>query len=394
MRIASVILVLGLLAGACSGSDAEPPGPGRLVVIDETGNVATINPDDGAAIAITEDGGGRVTYFQPNWSPDASHLGVTRSDADGFSIEIIDVATGEQTSTTTTSNSFYSFWSPDGTQLAFLSSVTPQDLGLDVIALADVETPTRLGLGQPLYFSWSPDSEGVVAHRGTERLELLDTEGTAGVGSAFPPPGEFSAPQWTEPGILSIGAGGGRQQLILTEPDGETMTIARLSGGAAFTATHDGERIAILPTGGDDVGSTVAAQQAPLLPAGSLLIVDADDAAFEEVDTGLAISFFWDPTGTRLLILEFTEAGTFRWQVWEDGEVTTFPDFEPSPSLLRDLVPFFDQYAQSMTLWSPDGSSFAFPGAVDGTDGIWVQDLAATDPVRISGGSWVAWSNG
>ena len=66
----------------------------------------------------------------------------------------------------------------------------------------------------------------------------------------------------------------------------------------------------------------------------------------------------------------------------------------PAPGLLRDLVPFFDQYAQSMTLWSPDGSAFAFPGVVDGEDGIWVQELAGADPRRIAGGSWVAWSSG
>jgi Tol biopolymer transport system component len=61
---------------------------------------------------------------------------------------------------------------------------------------------------------------------------------------------------------------------------------------------------------------------------------------------------------------------------------------------LRDLVPFFDQYAQSMTLWSPDGTAFAFPAAVNGEAGIWRQDLSGGDPIRVAGGSWVAWSNG
>jgi Tol biopolymer transport system component len=390
MRTAPAILA-ALLIAACSQSQADPPGPGTLTMIDGTGNVVTTTPDGETVTAITDDGGGRVTYFQPVWSPDGSRLGMTRSDAEGFSIEIFEVATGEQTSTTTASNSFYSYWSPDSNRLAFLFSVTPQDLALDVLTVGDTDSPDRLGVGSPFYFSWDPDSTGVVAHRGTDQLEFL---GSAAEEPEFPPPGDFLAPQWTARGIVNIGAGGGRQQLMMTEPGGGTETIARLSGGGVFTATRDGRRIAILPTGGDDIGSTVAFQEQPLLPAGRLLVVDAGNGDFEEVDTELAVAFFWDPSGTRLLILDFSADGTFRWLVWDDGEITTFPDFIPASGWLRDLVPFFDQYAQSMTLWSPDGSAFAFPGAVDGVAGIWTQDLDAADPVRIAEGTWVAWSSG
>ena len=269
--------------------------------------------------------------------------------------------------------------------------MTPTDLALDVVAIEASDPPERLGLGQPLYFSWNPDSVEVVAHVGADRLEILGSEPGS---PELPPPGDFLSPQWTERGILHVGIGGGRQQLMLTQPDGETESIALLSGGAVFTATADGERIAILPTGGDDIGSTVAAFQVPLLPAGRLLILDRGGSESVEVDVEFAVAFFWDPTGTRLLILEFTEAGAFRWKVWDDDGTTTFPDFVPAPGLLRDLVPFFDQYAQSMTLWSPDGSAFVYPGVVDGEEGIWAQKIAGADPQRVAGGSWVAWSGG
>jgi hypothetical protein len=125
-----------------------------------------------------------------------------------------------------------------------------------------------------------------------------------------------------------------------------------------------------------------------------LVVVDSQEGNFVEVESATAIAFSWDPSGQRLLILEVTDAGGFRWRVWEGGQSTVFTDFLPAPGFLRDLVPFFDQYAQSMTLWSPGGTAFVYPGSVAGVEGIWLQDLEGSDPVRVSGGTWVAWSNG
>jgi hypothetical protein len=85
---------------------------------------------------------------------------------------------------------------------------------------------------------------------------------------------------------------------------------------------------------------------------------------------------------------------THRWQVW-DGKVATRigPTFLPSPTFWRDYVPFYGQFSQTMTLWSPDGSSFAFAGLIGDRAGIWVQDLNAEEPSFVlDGGSVVAWS--
>ena len=80
--------------------------------------------------------------------------------------------------------------------------------------------------------------------------------------------------------------------------------------------------------------------------------------------------------------------------MWERGEATPLgPAFEPSPTFLRDYVPFYGQYAQTMTLWAPDGRSFGFAGSIGERAGIWVQELGATQPTLVlDGGSVVAWS--
>lgn len=390
-RTGVILLSLTLLLGACTATEEATPGDGRLVILDEAGNVVTMDPDGTNGVPVADDGGGRVTYFQPIWSPDGSRISVTRADAEAFSIEVIDVDTGERTSTATDSNSFYHYWSPDGSRLASLASTGPGELGLDVITLGSESGPTRLADGQPLYFSWSPDSSDIVAHVGDAPLELLTSDTTA---PEFGAPGGFSAPQWTDGGIIHIELASRRQQLTRTQLDGATEPVASVIAGAVFTATPDGRHIAVLAAAGDDVGFSVRAQQIPTVPRGQLVVVAADDGTFEVVEAGTVAAFSWDPTGQRLLILELSAAGSFRWRVWEDGESAALAEFLPAPALLRDVVPFFDQYAQSMTLWSPDGMAFAFPGSVGGVDGIWRQDLGGAEPIRLTGGTWVAWSSG
>lgn len=361
------------------------------MILDDSGNVVTMAPDGTETATVADDGGGRVTYFQPIWSPDGSSVSVTRSDAGTFSIEIIDVEGGDRTSRVTAANSFFQYWSPDGTELASLSTTAPGEFGLDVFEVGDTGEPNRLGAGQPLYFSWSPDSSGVVTHIGNAPLEILTPDGSS---VEFGASGDFSAPQWTDDGILYVSEVSRRQHLTRIRPDGETNPIASVPGGAVFTATPDGQHIAVLPAAADDVGLSVLAQGIPMLPSGQLVVVDAGDGSFVEVESATVAAFSWDPGGQRLLVLEVTEIGTFGWRVWEDGESEVLVEFLPSPGFLRDLVPFFDQYAQSMTLWAPDGTAFAFPGTVGGTDGIWRQDLSGSDAVRISDGTWVAWSSG
>jgi dipeptidyl aminopeptidase/acylaminoacyl peptidase len=390
-RNVAILLALAVLLGACSVKNEATRGEGRLVILDDTGSIVTMAPDGTDVVTVADDGGGRVTYFQPIWSPDGSRISSTRSEAGTFSIEIIDVEGGDRTSTVTSSNSFYQYWSPDGSKLASLSTAGPGELGLDVFTIGETGAPTRLGEGQPLYLSWSPDSSDIVTHIGNAPLDILTSEGAS---PEFGASGDFLAPQWTEEGILYVGRASRRQQLMRTTADAEIELIASVLGGAVFTATPDGKRVAVLPTAGDDVGLSVVAQQAPVLPSGRLVVVDTEDGGFVEITTGVVAAFSWDPTGEKLLILEIANSGGFRWRVWEDGESRTFLEFVPSPGYVRDLVPFFDQYAQSMTPWSPDGSAFAFPGAVGGETGIWRQDLSGGDPVRISGGTWVAWSSG
>jgi len=70
------------------------------------------------------------------------------------------------------------------------------------------------------------------------------------------------------------------------------------------------------------------------------------------------------------------------------------PTFVPSLSLLQDTTPFFSQYAQSWSMWSPDGAAFAFPVDLPGSPNTILVQPSAPDarPYAIGHGTFVAWS--
>ena len=80
--------------------------------------------------------------------------------------------------------------------------------------------------------------------------------------------------------------------------------------------------------------------------------------------------------------------------MWDGTSSFLTPRFVPSMLIAGAYLRFFEQYAQSMSLWSPDGSAFAYPGTnEDGEEGIWIQSARPDRaPVLVADGDFVAWS--
>jgi hypothetical protein len=77
-----------------------------------------------------------------------------------------------------------------------------------------------------------------------------------------------------------------------------------------------------------------------------------------------------------------------------EGAAVDFPPFRPTDAFLL-LIPYFDQYAQSLSLWSPDGQQLVYAD-IDDRQTASVQVLDTTQPNqparRLASGTFAAWS--
>jgi len=83
-----------------------------------------------------------------------------------------------------------------------------------------------------------------------------------------------------------------------------------------------------------------------------------------------------------------------RWNVWDGEDNIAYDVTMPSRTFLTSYLSYFDQYAQSMNLWSPDSSAFTYSGSnAKGRRGIWVQALGEDEEAKlIHDGIYAAWS--
>ena len=85
-------------------------------------------------------------------------------------------------------------------------------------------------------------------------------------------------------------------------------------------------------------------------------------------------------------------AARLEWSIWEDGGSTEFVSHRTQLPWARDLLPFQDQYAQSVRLWSPSGSHIALPAVVDGSPVVVIHAVDDAAEVLIPDAVWSSWA--
>lgn len=405
--IRTLTIVMLLVAGACTTSTVSTTAPpvaetvpteaptttttapqpvvpdlDRLVVLGQDGNVYTMARDGNDRVDLTTDAGADALYFQPIWSPTGDHIALSETRADGtVSMSAIEVASGEFLRSEAAAPPFYYSWAPDGERLVYLSGAGQLTLTL----IEPGADGTIIGTGQPFYFAWHSTAQEMLVHIGATRLELLDITGEITPIDALP--GAFQAPSWQNGVQLYVRDVGDRQEMVL-DADGEQTIVTSYTTASFFTLSADGNSVAYRVSGGGEGVISAAYRQA----ADKLQVFDAATGTSTAISDKLVVGFWWSPDSEKLLYVDLVEGGSLQWHVWDGAESTDHAMFLPSPTFARDFLPFFDQYALSMTLWSPDSNAYAFPGVVESEVGIWVQALGEVSPSLVGDGVFVGWS--
>ncbi len=379
-------------------SPTLPGGPEGVELLEElTGRLAVT---DGSTLVIVDPGGqnpdlidevpgGRVE--QPTWSPDGVSLAwSTLLSGDGL-LHLIEIETGlrRQLSTGNTAPNYLQ-WTDDASRLAYLQN-NAEELKLSWSAIdaggEAIGSPRDIDGGIPLYFSWSPDNATLAVHRGSDLVvhEAVSTEELLQTDLVF------TAPDWLDERTV-LAAREGALGLVEVST-GLVTEVAELAGPTQFVLSPDGSRVAYLAPGGGT--RSVSANQTSFTPP-VLRVLELATGNDVVVTDDLAVAWEWSPDSNRLAFLapsDFSD-DSVRWYFWQGGGIVgATSEHVPSDVEQQSYLPFFAQYAQSHTHWSPLGDAFAFAGMVEDTEGIFVHVIGATpQSILVADGDYVTWS--
>jgi Tol biopolymer transport system component len=308
----------------------------------------------------------------------------------------------------------YLYWSPDGTQLSFLTS--DSRAGMLALHLVGVDgSPGRvIDTGQPYYWSWSPTSREMVVHvggsgadqPGAARLSIISVEPDVTEKLWDLVPLSFQAPAYSPDGgsvLLAARSSSGESGLLRVNNEGQVSEV--LSEDEAPIA------FAWSPTGKVVAAMTFNPSSAAGL--GHLTFIElggSGGARRVETQADRVVGFFWSPDGKKLAYFVPVAPGTngggtnvslqggrlnLRLAIADpsDGSSRDVATFSPTSDFLR-ILPFFDQYLRSTTIWSPDSQSLVLAGydAAGKESILLVAADGSGEPRPIATGTLAFWS--
>jgi TolB protein len=436
MKKLLVFALSALLLASCLPKDVQiPQSPllstlerksGLIAYLGVDGNMYVSDQGGGHLKQLTKDAlipksqGDPLLYYEyPTWSRDGNRLAFIGLKSDGsqtqsnlmianmgdYSVNEIYKSDNE--------HPIYLNWSPDNENLGFIStSVSGQNIILQSIS-AQGGDRTILDAGSPYYWSWAPDGKVMIVHAGgaaasaPEHLAFLNVASSTvteqGLDST---PASFQAPAWSPDGsrIALARAANLQNEIVVTDTAGKNpKRVGTFTNKTAFAWSSDSTHLAYID--GDQ-----------LLDAGTfgpLHVVDLETSK-EMVQDANIIAFFWSPSGKEIAYFVLLQANSDSSGSGSSGgsgqatpqfvlqlhvlDVTTGKSrelftYRPTQQFLS-VLPYFDQYHQSATIWSPDNNNLVL-SFLDNTGSPGIAVVAASgklEPRLLAQGYLAFWS--
>ena len=349
-----------------------------------------------------------TVYNWPTWSPDASKLAFTSfSDNGDFggALWLVDIPGGLPDKVfqdpddtigrfVAQRSPHYIYWSPGSDRVAFLAP-TPTSLVLYMIETHDPHHPEVLSFGAPSYMTWSPDGQYLLHHL-VDAVDLVDTRNDLERTSLDARSTSFRTPAWSPDSqqMAFVDGSIGADTLVITDVQGDSkIEVDRVSILTVFLWSPSANEIAYT--------ELTPARSLGIPTYSGLAIFDVDSGDTRQITNREIAAFFWSPDGSMVAYVGIDRpTATISWYVNDrSGKAEKkLTDFVPSSEQLFVMFAFFDQYAYSNNLWSPDGRSLVYAGRdpdANGTGGTTIQVISidgSSPPRVIAPGHLAFWS--
>lgn len=389
--------------------------PGRIAFVDRDGQVVTIDPDGRNGRSLTN---AAFTHQFPAWSPDGSRLAVIGREAIYLLHDHQEAEEAISLYRSNRQNPFYLYWSPDGRSLSFLANEPQGSIGLRLVQTDAPYDERLLATGSPFYWQWLGDGRTLFIHTGGNgpmaRLAFLPAESEIQPEDNIAPPGQFQAP--------GVSANGRFWAYAQDQSDGMSwLVIEDKESGEQWSQRHTG----MVAMSWSPVGSRLAFSNGldERIPSfwGPLRLFDAESGEATILSDNTVLAFFWSPNGRFLATIQ-SNSGNRSFGVIaglkengrpplakgsaqrpihqflltvidvETGETRDLATFGPTRLFVGQFLPFFDQYALSHRLWSPDSAAIVLPLIENGVNRVKVFPINGEAPLDLGRGDMPVWS--
>ena len=436
MKKITLFALIALLVSACLPQNVQvPQSPllstlerksGRIAYIGVDGNIYTSDQAGRNLTQLTKDAAsnqaGEFNIYQyPTWSLDGQQLafvGTSGTNTNATSKLFVanrDSKKADEIYSSDNEHPIYLYWSPDEKNVSFLSTtVSGQSLILQSVPAAGGDR-TVIDSGSPFYLSWAPNGRTMITHAGgatdstvPEHLSFIQFQDSGIIEDGLDTiPASFQAPAWSPDGshILLTRSEDGKKELVLTDGSGVFEKIlGQFDVNTAFGWSSDGTEVAF-------INGTQATNAGVV---GELNVVNIETSAKVSVGENV-IAFFWSPNGEKVAyFVPFlaTDSGSgsstngnnsgstaqrlvlqLNMLDVKTGESKELFTYQPTEQF-RNILPYFDQYHQSNTIWSPDNNNLVLSFLnQDGTPGIAIAAASGNLKPRLLAQGYLAfWS--